>query len=40
MHNVNTTTTPADVTGRYTLENGQRDYVYDYASIELNKGQK
>lgn len=35
-HSVNNTT-PLDVTGRYTLDNGQRDSLYDYASLVLKR---
>lgn len=32
------TTSDTNILGRYTLDNGQRDYVYDIASIKLKAG--
>jgi hypothetical protein len=38
QHSTNSGTVPIDVTSKYTLDNGQRDYVYDNASIVLKAG--
>jgi hypothetical protein len=37
-HSTNTGTVPIDVTNKYSLDNGQRDYVYDNASLVLKPG--
>lgn len=38
-HSVNTSTPKLNVTSRYSLDNGQRDFIYEYGSLNLRRGQ-
>jgi hypothetical protein len=38
-HSTNTQTPKLNVTARYSLDNGQRDFMYEYGALNLNRGQ-